>query len=55
LYPLNSENPRPLGTWTVYLSCAEIATPAAKTAIDTEMLRLIRAFFSLSHLLTSLL
>jgi hypothetical protein len=29
----------------VYLSCAEIATPAAKTAIDTEILRLISVFF----------
>src|ERR1700730_8864509 len=44
-YPLTSENASPFGTCTVYLSCAEIATPAAKTAIDTEILRLISVLF----------
>src|ERR1700733_7963768 len=27
-YPLNSENERPFGTFTVYLSCAKASTPA---------------------------
>src|SRR5690348_7657355 len=31
-YPLNSENASPPGTFTVYLSCAEMATPASTTA-----------------------
>jgi hypothetical protein len=44
-YPLNSENASPFGTCRVYLSCAEIATPVAKTAIDTEILRLINVLF----------
>jgi hypothetical protein len=35
----------PIGTCTAYLSCAEIATPAAKTAIDIEILRLISVLF----------
>src|SRR5512139_1599507 len=30
-YPLNSENASPSGTCTLYLSCAEMALPAAKT------------------------
>src|SRR5690242_11696593 len=33
-YPLNSENASPPGTFTVYLSCAEMAQPP-KTASDT--------------------
>jgi hypothetical protein len=44
-YPLNSENASPFGTCKVYLSCAEIAAPAAKMAIDAEMLRLISELF----------
>ena len=31
-YPLNSENASPFGTFTVYLSCAEIAQPPATTS-----------------------
>jgi hypothetical protein len=48
-YPLNPENASPFGTTKLYLSCAEIATPAVKRAIDSEILRLIGALFSLLH------
>ena len=34
-YPLKSENAIPLGDFSEYLSCAEIAVPA-KTTTDTE-------------------
>src|SRR4029077_16415530 len=44
-YPLNSENASPFGICRVYLSCAEIATPAAKTAIDAEIPRLVNVLF----------
>src|ERR1700678_1663093 len=49
-YPLNSENASPPGTLRVYLSCAEMATPATKTptsatlvAISNRFLRFIDA------------
>src|SRR5436189_4016857 len=47
-YPLNSENASPPGTFTVYLSCAEMAKPpktASHTAIPivTMLLRFIAA------------
>src|SRR5215471_2013443 len=35
-YPLNSENASPFGTFTVYLSCAEIAQPP--TAVNTPVI-----------------
>src|ERR1700692_2434769 len=31
-YPLNSENESPFGTFTVYLSCAEMAQPPTKAS-----------------------
>src|SRR6202035_2866356 len=31
-YPLNSENESPFGTFTVYLSCAEMGLPPAKAS-----------------------
>src|SRR5215467_1219478 len=34
-YPLNSENASPPGTFTVYLSCAEMASTASNTVIVT--------------------
>jgi hypothetical protein len=43
-YPLNSENASPFGTLTLYLSWAEIAAPAARTASATVMLTPINRF-----------
>src|SRR5215471_3844427 len=40
-YPLNSANARPFGTFTVYLSCAEIAQPATK-ASKPEIIEIVR-------------
>src|SRR6185503_15983337 len=39
-YPLNSENARPPGTFTVYLSCAEMALPP-RTASATEIIAIV--------------
>src|SRR6185369_15748693 len=46
-YPLNSENARPLGTFTVYLSEAGVAATAARTATDMAketLIAMIRPF-----------
>lgn len=43
--PLNSEKASPPGTSRVYLSEAEIATPAARTVSDTETPSLINVLF----------
>ena len=39
-YPLNSENASPPGTFTVYLSCAEMAKPP-KTASHTVAIPIV--------------
>jgi hypothetical protein len=36
-YPLNSENASPPGTFTVYLSCAEMALPTKMASTNAIM------------------
>ena len=51
-YPLNSENASPPGTFTVYLSCAEMATPpktASIAAIVVIISMLLPCIFSLLY------
>src|SRR5438552_15487999 len=56
-YPLNSENASPPGTFTVYLSCAEMARPptTARTPVIIGIVSILLPFIASTSALTVLL